>query len=430
MEFETKVINTELIEELIREFGQRASEMKQQFEAYKGKTPILSRVFADDNKLNNKLVNDYRGDIVDTVTGYVFGHPINRDIDKNKYNEAAYDLVKDVLDEFSIRNSLDDVDSEVGKMSSICGYGVKLLYINEDGEEAVTSLSPWECIFINGLALRHYTVKDGNNEIKRVEVYDNKFVREYEKHQVDGDFVLVNEFAHLFGAIPLIKYKNNEEEMGDFEKVESLIDAYERVVSDVQNEAEELRLAYMLYYGLDVTSETLKKARQTGGFTLQEDEKIEFLTKDINIDFIKDHKATLDENIYKFAKVPNLSDENFAGNSSGVSLKFKLQGLENKAIVKERKFNSADRQMYKALQAPWNAKGIQVHYIDIFNTFTRNLPADIAAEAELAAKLNGIVSDETLLGMLSIVDDVQYELELKEKAQKEQSIQSDTQNDN
>lgn len=42
--------------------------------------------------------------------------------------------------------------------------------------------------------------------------------------------------------------------------------------------------------------------------------------------------------------------------------------------------------------------------------FTPNFPANLQEEAEIAKNLEGVVSQETQLGVLSIVDDVQDEI--------------------
>lgn len=433
---------SQIITDIITDNLTRATKMEAMYKSFKGETPILTREFDDPNKLNNKIVADYRGDIINTVTGYVFGNPIARQINKTRYTDAQYDIAKNTMDDFLIRNNMEDVDAEVGKFAAICGYGVKLLLIDDDGNEACTSVKPWKCCFVGAAktgkpqyALFHETRYDNGKEYKYAELYDETYVTEFKKE--NGIFVKGKVKPHLFGTIPLIKYANNEEELGDFEKVESLIDSYEKIVSDVQNEAEEMRLAYMLFYGVKPTTEVIKQARQTGGFLLEspDQEKIEFLTKNINIQFIENHKKTLNENIYKFAKVVDMADESFAGNQSGESRKWKLLGLENKAITKERKFNTGDRQMFKALQKPWGIKGISVNYIDIFNQFTRNIPVELSAEADIIQKLGIKISQKTALSLLSVIDDPDYEiaqikLEAKEAQQNTPGTENNTEQDN
>ena len=58
---------------------------------------------------------------------------------------------------------------------------------------------------------------------------------------------------------------------------------------------------------------------------------------------------------------------------------------------------------------------------DIEITFTRNIPADEAALINMINSLKGTVSDETLLGLLPFIPDVDKELE-RVKAQKESNI--------
>jgi len=119
----------------------------------------------------------------------------------------------------------------------------------------------------------------------------------------------------------------------------------------------------------------------------------------------------------RFAKSLNFSDEKFAGTASGVALKFKMLGLENKSIVMERKMSSALRYQFKVLCSAWSKrKGIkQEDYLDIWFGFKRNLPMNILEEAEASLKLKGIVSEETRLSLLSFIDDMQYELQKMEE---------------
>ena len=108
--------------------------------------------------------------------------------------------------------------------------------------------------------------------------------------------------------------------------------------------------------------------------------------------------------------VANISDENF-GAATGIALKYKLQAMSNLEKTKERKFSSGMNRRYKLLfghpasKVPADA-WMQLHY-----RFTPNIPANLLEEAQIAAQMEGITSHETQLKVLSIVDDVQGELE-------------------
>lgn len=59
-------------------------------------------------------------------------------------------------------------------------------------------------------------------------------------------FEFVREEPHIFGRIPIVTLYNNEEEMSDLEKIESLINDYDRVMSDISDEFEAFRNAYLV----------------------------------------------------------------------------------------------------------------------------------------------------------------------------------------
>lgn len=291
------------------------------------------------------------------------------------------------------------------------------------------NVNPWEVILIYDrsinepqFALRYYDVviKEGKEEKTRtrVEWYDDTTVTYYIEDD-NGDYVLdisepVNPQPHLFDLVPLIVFPNNEEQQGDAEKVLNLIDGYDRTLSDVNSEIEQFRLAYMAFYGYDPDEETLARARQTGAFGLDvkgEGVGVEFITKEMDDASIEHHLDRLERNIMRFGKSVNMTDESFAGNLSGVAIRYKLMALENKSITLERKMTASLRQQFKVLSTAWAKKGIPIDYTNIYFGFKRNLPVNLTDEAETTSKLKGLVSERTRLSQLSFVDDVDWEME-------------------
>ena len=426
-------ITSQIIKDLIAEHEPRANKMREMYARYRAEQlPISERVFKDSSKINNRISNDYRGEIIDTETGYLFGRPIVYQIEEEPYGEELARLLNQRLDVWEMKNNLPDLDNETGKISGICGYGARLVYVDKFGEERVANIDPWECIFIEDqsigetqYALRHYpvTVKNGDREEQRTraEFYDSETVSFFIENE-DGDFVLdanepANPQLHLFDYVPLIKFKNNDEELGSFEKVEELIDAYDRLVSDSQNELEEFRQAYMKFIGQGyIDEETVERARQTGAFHWEEGD-IGFITKDINDTFLENQKKTLNDNIYKFSQTVDMDDEKFSGSGqSGESRKWKLLALENKAINKERKFTRALQEQFKILCSSWRKKAINLDYVDVKYTFSRNTPIDMLYYADIIQKLKGLVSDETLYSNIPFIEDPQQEISRLEGA--------------
>lgn len=412
----------EEIQKLIKEQKARADKMQAMYDRFLGdKLPIDERTFADPNKINNMISNDYRGEIIETITGYLFGRPISYQVSSQDYGESEARKINKTLDRWEVLNDLPDLDNETGKMASICGYGARLLYIDELGMERAINIHPWQAFFKDenntsdtNLAIRRYaTIEDGDTVIK-VEAYDDEYVTYY--IEKDGDLILdkgfeINPQKHMFDYVPLIKFANNDEELGDFEKVEPLIDAYDRLVSDSQNELEEFRQAYMKFIGADIDKETMLEARQSGGFGLPEGADVGFITKNVNDVFLENQKKTLNDNIYKFSQTVNMADESFSGaDQSGESRKWKLLALENKAINKERKFTRGLREQFKVLFSAWEKKNIKIDFLDTDITFTRNTPIDMAYYAGIIKDLKGLVSDETLYSNIPFIENAYEEI--------------------
>lgn len=438
-------VQSEIIKDLIEGHASSRRRMVSLYERYKGTSegvPVLTRTFEDENKINNKLNNDFISDIVDTKVGYFAGQPISYMLDKTRFKvsdgekeilRSDYEERTKLIADFMSRNNIEDLDAETAKMATICGYGARLCYVGKDAQEYVMNILPWETVFITDIsinepqyAMRYYKVKvrpkPGAEWVEkwRVEWYDDKYITFYIEND-NHDFVLddgepVNPLPHLFDDVPLFGFPNNEELQGDCEKVLNLIDGYDNTLSDVNSEIEQFRLAYLATYGINLDEDTLEKARKTGAFGFPDKEcKMEFITKMLDDSVVEHHLDRLEDNIMRFAKSVNFSDEKFAGQQSGISLRYKMLALESKCIVAERKFAAALSKMFKILATAWKTKGIEFDHNDIYFKFTRNFPLNLMDEAQTTSQLRGNVSELTRLSLLSFVDNPEYEMKLMEQ---------------
>ncbi|MEH6945205.1 phage portal protein [Bacillus sp. JJ722] len=394
---------------------------------------IQSREFKDPKKPNNKLAHDYRGYIINQVVGYLWGQPIAYQVNKLKYSEKEYKTYNDILTDFNTLNAIDDMDNELGKLISICGYAARLLYVDTDGVERAMNLYPWEVVFIQDgrnttHAMRYYSetyIVKGKEKIRTtVEWYDSINVSTFIDEDSSGKYTLKESNAHLFDYNPVILFQNNDEERGDFEKTEPLIDAYDKNRSDATNEVETFANAYMKFKGVTVDQEVIDNAKQTGAFEVPENGDADFITKNINDNFVENTRKNLNEDIHKFSASVDMADEKFSGASqSGESRKWKLIDLENKAGTKARKFGKGLREQFKVLCSAWNKKEINLYYLDIFWEFKRNLPIDLLYVGDSVSKLKGVHSDQTLLSLIPYIDDVDYEMQLMEQEREQRNQQ-------
>lgn len=424
-------VTSKIINDLIEGHRDKRDKMLENYYRYTGEeVPILDRRFLDPLKVNNKLANDFMGDVIDTKIGYFMGNPVSYNIDKEA---EGFEKKEELISDFKARNDIEDLDSETAKMAAICGYGARLCYIDKEGKERVMDVPGWEAIFVTDrsinepqYALRYYEVKLDGRDLYRVEWYDDQYVTFYIGDK-QGGYILddteeANPKPHLFDDVPLMGFPNNEELLGDCDKVLNLIDGYDNTISDVNSEIEQFRLAYMAFYGVEIDERTLEKAKRTGAFGLPaagqgEQVKVEFITKMLDDAIIEHHLDRLESNIMRFAKSVNFADEEFSGNASGVAMKFKMLAMESKCITAERKFAAALRQMFRVLATAWAKKGIAFDADEIFFEFKRNFPLNLLDEAQTTVALKGMISEQTRLSLLSFVDDAEYEMELMEKDQ-------------
>lgn len=102
---------------------------------------------------------------------------------------------------------------------------------------------------------------------------------------------------------------------------------------------------------------------------------------------------------------------------------YKLQAMSNLAVTFDRKIEKSLRKRFKI----WSSLSTNVAdrevWRDIDIKFTRNLPKNLQEEAQTASQLEGIVSKETQLSVLSIVPDVKKEIEKMEEEEEEQMQQ-------
>lgn len=376
----------------------------------------------DITKPNNKTANPYASYITDTLVGYFMGEPVS-------YNAEDKNLLQEINMIFQYNDEADE-NAELAKDASIFGVAFEELYFSEDDKMIrFKRLDPKEIIPIydktieeNLIAvIRYYEdydfVKDKKSYI--IEIIDDVEITRYRTTDTFSSFTLLENYPHYFGMVPVAIYENNEDQMGDFEKVIDLIDAYDKMESDTLNDFEYFVDAYLALYGFTADAEDIQQMKQNRVLLMDEGTKAEWLIKSENDATTENMKNRLDNDIHKFAKCPNLSDEDFASNASGVAIKFKLLGTENLTSIKERKFKKGLQQRLELISMINGLVRTGFDWRAIEIIFTRNIPSNDTDIANMVNTLSGIVSDETLLAQIPFVENVEAELE-RVKQQKEE----------
>lgn len=414
-------ITLEIIEQIISDHANKRKDTLEKYGRYKQTekdVPIFERTFEIEtaNKINNKLANDWFSEIIDTKVGYLFGKPVIYQVEKHIEN---YDLVTAAVERFKKINNIDDLNGEWCKFMGMCGYDAGLLYFDKEGQERVMRVDPWEACIISKTeinepeyALRYYQTHDDK---WRVDFYDGYNRTTFEGKELNKvNLIQVEKKPHGFDYCPLFGLPNNAELIGDADKVLSLIDGYDRAMSDMNSEIEQFRLAYMLFIGYAPDDAALERMRKTGALyipTAEDGEDIRFLTKQMDHGFIDSHLDRIEKNIERFAKHVNFSEAFGGGQVTGPAMRYKLFALESKSTITERKHEAAQMHMIKTLGTAWRKRGINIDYTAVDCKYTRNIPVNIVDEANAANALLSVTSLRTALEQLSFVSDVEAEID-------------------
>ena len=122
-----------------------------------------------------------------------------------------------------------------------------------------------------------------------------------------------------------------------------------------------------------------------------------------------------------------MTDENFGGNQSGEAMKYKLFGLEQRTAIKEGLFRKGLRRRYKligqimSINRELNSDAIQ----DLTFTFTRNIPKSVKDEMDMYLQAGGQISQQSLMSLVSFIDNPQQEMERIENEEDIQIQKSD-----
>lgn len=380
--------------------------------AYKTDFPILHQPAKPLYKPDNRIAVNFAKYIVDTMNGYFIGHPIKITVDDE--DESISNYVQ-LLDQY---NDQDDNNAELSKLCSIFGSAYEMYYVDDMGNIGITYVSPMESFMIYDDSVlerprafvRLYVDEDN---VLHGSISDETYVRYFVQK---GKLVWEDERVHGFDGVPATEYKENEEAIGIFEPVLTMINAYNKAISEKANDVDYFADAYLKILGIQLYDDELKNIRS--------DRIINFdgEINGVSVDFLnKPNGDTTQENlinrlerlIFQISMVANISDENF-GTSSGIALKYKLLAMSNLAKTKERKFTSGMNRRYRLIFSNPVSGMKKDDWMKLHFRFTQNVPANLLDEAQIAAQLSGIVSEETQLSVLSIVDDVKAEIERKE----------------
>lgn len=412
-----EAITNEVVTKFMEKHRLEVARYKYLKNMYRGIMAIDDEPTKDPWKPDNRLAVNFTKYIVDTFTGYFNGIPVKKThMDKEILSK---------LQEFDNLNDMEDEESELAKMACIYGRAFELLYQDEETQTNVIYNNPENMFMVYDDTIKQeplFAVRYGYDDDYKLygEVYTKETT--YALNGTMGFYNMTEQAPNPFDDLPVVEFYFNEERMSIFESVISLVNAFNKAISEKANDVDYFSDQYLAFLGAAVEEEDLKNIRSNRVINYYADGEgknvdVKFLEKPDSDSQTENLLDRLTKLIFQTTMVANISDESF-GSSSGISLAYKLQAMSNLALSFQRKFQSSLNSRYKLYCELSTNVSNKDAWKDIEYTFTRNEPKDIKEQAETASILKGITSEETALSVISVIPDVQAEME---KIKKEES---------
>lgn len=386
-----------------------------------------------ENLPNNKIIDNKYSLLVDQKKNYLLTRSITintenksylKDLKENLFNHKFYKLIK-----------------SVGKDAILANMGYIYPYIDSQGEFKLMKFDPLEIIpiwedklhiYLQAF-IRFYTTVDYDD--KETEIVEYYSVYGMNKYQLEnGELKLISQTPYFFigdkaenwGKVPLIYFRMDEQEQPLLNRVKSLQDAINEILSKfLDNMDEDSRNTILVLKNIGGHSdEELKKIRRninksgilafTSGPGQNAD--VDTLKIDINIENYQIVLDILKKAIINVGRGVDTDSELFQKAVNQMTIQSLYTNIDLDANEMETEFKvSFDILLYF-----YNFyKGYNEQKVEF--TFDRNILINESVAIENAQKSMGIISQETILENHPWVKEPKEEMEKLSQEMKEES---------
>ena len=367
------------------------TEIKYLQEYERGKQPILDRIKEVRPEINNKIVENHAAEITAFKVGYVFGSPItfvqraSVDVDGNKGETDDKRLA--ILNEMMYEEGKAAQDQVLGKDISVCGIGYRIVLPKKvkDGVSAfnILRLNPTNAFVVkfNDLYKKSavgvsYVVLSDNSY--RVGAYTDNQYFELEGGDL-ASLKVINAVPNKIG-IPIIEYKNDNERMGCFERVISLLDALNIATSDRLNGLAQFVQSILWMNNCEVDKDQMDQLKDKLGLLTKSEPgnpaSVQYLTATLDQSQTQTLIDYLYEQVLQIAGVPGREQSTGGNTGQAIMLSNGWQIAETHARSVEQTFTESEREMLKVvlkiLSSTETSEVADLKLSDIDVKFSRN----------------------------------------------------------
>lgn len=420
-------LTVELLSKMLQAFKLETARLIKYKRYYDGEHAILSKVRESINGKTgnfldsyNKTVINYAANIANNYCGYL-ATP----------GYISYTSENDIEDVMDILRYNDYQAQDASFLLDMLVYGkaAELMYNDDKAQTRFRLINPTTCFGVYDDSLtgdlthfvRIYPASQwDDSNLYYLDDYDDYTIKHYQMVGETGTPIFMSEEPHYFGQCPAnIAYMPDEKSIFDciMTKQDSINELISAEITDYQAFAD----AYMVIEGDayldDITKgpdglTDVERMRKNRMIQVPTGATVKYLTKNASDTQVENIRKFLHDSIYRDAQCPDFSSESFTGGvSSGVAIRYKLTGMENRAGMIEAIIKKALQRRVEIICGVAALKLGEEVFRDIKIEFKRNIPDDITATINLINSLKGSVSDATLLSQLPFIDDVNAEIE-------------------
>ncbi|MCQ2016792.1 phage portal protein [Clostridium butyricum] len=403
---------------------------------YYGNTDTLRGFKPREGRSNLKVNTNFEQKMIDEESQYSFSNDIT-------YSSSVGDkqCIEDI--KYNLKNNKADHDNNLGTELVKMGVAYEINYYDKTYKteyrfhnKIVSALDGYmyfeddEPVYF----LRMFKKQlDDNKDKVYVDVYSKEGIYHYDTtFSKELEPMTPNRLGIFPVGYGVVGGKMYSEERGYVEgdktihrTTKTLQDAFETNFSDAVCEISDLRNAILKIFGIEAKDKKDKDGNIIFGpdgeplkqepvvkdncimlFGDKTSQDAEWLIKNINDTFIKNTRDDIKELIYALnSHIDN--NEKMQSNLSGIALRSRLQSLESKCGMNEKAMTNILKTRLECLFRflyLTQSKEYDVNTIDI--KFTPKVPTDITSIADMISKLvsSGVVSKETLRGLLPFID--------------------------
>ncbi len=419
-------LDTILLNKMINRFRLNVQPRLEKYKNYyDGIQAILKKSYTDESKPCSRTVINYCKNIADSYCGYLatpgcISYSSNDDI------EEVMNILK--------YNDYQAEDSDFLLNALVYGVSAELMYMDNASQARFRIINPTQCFGVYDDSLtgdlmyfvRMYKANDwDDSNIYYVDVYSDYSIKHYTMSGMDGYLNFESEEPHYFGQCPANIFIMPDEK-SIFDCILPLQDAANELLSSEIDDYSAFCDAYLALIGMDADNEDIASMKANRVLVLPEGASANWIIKSANDTQVENILKRIHSSIYRIAACPDFSSESFVGGvSSGIAIQYRLTGMETRAGKIESEMKKALQRRIEIICGIASLKLGEEVFRDIKIDFKRNIPADTASVVDMVTKLNGTVSNATLLAQLPFVSDVDTELEaIKEQKAENMSLYS------